>query len=110
MTLILDPIPQDTLTYAAYQADGGTLSEAQYLAALPEARAAVDAAIWPNVVTDTTLAKYNAAIYAAVDFIDSPPVRSERVGRTSYEYAAVETLDGAIRRHLTGTDLLYAGI
>lgn len=98
------------LSYAAYVAAGGTLSEAQFLAALPGARSAVDAVIWPNAVTDTTQSAYEAAVFAAVEFIDSPPVKSEQVGRARYEYADVPTLDRVIRRHLSGTGLLYAGI
>lgn len=105
----LQPLPEPT-EYATYVAAGGTLSEADFTAALPEARAAVDAAIWPNVVTDATQAKYQAAIYAAIDFIDSPPVKSEQVGRARYEYVDVPTLDRVIRRELVGTGLLYAGI
>lgn len=105
----LQPLPEPT-EYAAYVAAGGTLSEADFTAALPEARAAVDAAIWPNVVTDATQSAYEAAVFAAVDFIDSPPVKSEQVGRARYEYADVPTLDRVIRRHLSGTGLLYAGI
>lgn len=105
----LTPIPVGG-EYERYQAAGGALSEADFTAALPEARSAVDALIWPNVVTDATRAKYDAAVYAAVDFIDSPPVRSEQVGRARYEYVDVPTLDRVIRRHLTGTGLLYAGI
>lgn len=105
----LTPIPEPS-EYAAYIAAGGTLSEAQFLAALPQARSAVDALIWPNVVTDVTHARYLSAIYAAVDFIDSPAVKSEQVGRARYEYADVPTLDRVIRRELVGTGLLYAGI
>lgn len=105
----LTPIPEPT-DYAAYVAAGGVLSEDRFTAALPGARAAVDAVIWPNAVTDTTQAAYDAAVYAAVDFIDSPAVKSEQVGRARYEYTDVPTLDRVIRRELVGTGLLYAGI
>jgi hypothetical protein len=105
----LTPIPGPT-EYAAYVAAGGVLSEDRFTAALPGARAAVDAIVWPNAVTDVTQAAYDAAVYAAVDLVDSPPVRSERVGRTGYDYADVPTLDSVIRRQLAGTGLLYAGI
>lgn len=105
----LTPIPVGG-EYERYQAAGGALSEADFTAVLPDALAAVDAAIWPNVVTDATQSAYEAAVFAAVDFIDSPPVRSEQVGRARYEYADVPTLDRVIRRHLSGTGLLYAGI
>lgn len=97
-------------TYAAYVAAGGTLPEARFSSALPGAQAAVDAVIWPNEVTETTLSRYQAAVCAAVDLIDTPSVTRESVGRASYEYADAPTLGGVIRLHLAGTGLLYGGI
>lgn len=97
-------------TYAAYVAAGGRLPEARFSAALPGAAAAVDAAVWPNEVASGTLAAYQAAVCAVVDLVDSPPVTRENIGRASYEYADVPTVASTIRRHLTGTGLLYRGI
>lgn len=97
-------------SYATYVANGGTLPEGSFNAALPAAVAAVDAAIWPNVVTDATTAAYQRAVCAVVDETDSPSVISEGVGRTSVTYSEAPTVGSVIRTHLTGTGLLYRGV
>ena len=96
--------------YAAYVAFGGQLAAGPFTAALPSAAAAVDAAIWPNVVTDASREAYRAAICAVVDLIDSPAVTSWRAGNASETYADAPTIDTAITRHLTGSGLLYRGL
>ena len=93
-----------------YVAAGGTLPEARFTAALPGAQAAVDAAVWPNVVTDDTLSAYQTAVCAVVDLVDSPPVTGERVGKASFDYADVPTIASTIKQRLAGTGLLYSGI
>jgi hypothetical protein len=125
MTLELTPLP-DT-GYAAYVLQGGTLPEAEYDQLLPAATAAVDEAIWPNVVDATTQLAYDHAVYAVVDAlaagggaVDHGGVTSEQVGRTQVSYASANVLAmagltaspvyAAIRRHLSGTALLYRGI
>jgi hypothetical protein len=97
-------------SYATYVESGGALKEAPFLAALPAAQAAVDHAIWPNAVTSVVLDAYQAAICAVIDLVDSPSVRSERVGNTSVEYAEVPIIASAIRDRLSGTGLMYRGL
>lgn len=96
--------------YAAYVAFGGTLGEGPFNAALPRAQAAVDEAVWPNVVDADTQTAYERAVCAVVDVVDSPGVTQERVGNASVSYAEVPTIAAAIRRELTGTGLLYRGV
>jgi hypothetical protein len=96
--------------YETYTDAGGTFDAETFHAMLPAARAAVDAAIWPNTLAVRDFAAYERAVCAVVDLIDSPAVTRESVGRVSLEYADVPTVASTIRRHLTGTGLLYRGI
>ncbi len=100
----------DAPTYATFTANGGKLTEAQFDAALSRAMSTVNAAIWPNVVTEVTQAAYERAVCAVVPLIDSPAVTAERVGNVSLQYADVPTIATAIRAELTGTGLLYRGL
>jgi hypothetical protein len=117
MSIELTPIP-DALDYAYYALHGGALSEDAFDAALPIATAAVDAAIWPNVVTDATTDAYRRAICAAIDADPDGMARavaSERVGGVSTTYVTAAGLSAhpvgrAISKHLTGTGLLYRGL
>lgn len=97
-------------SFATYQANGGLLPEAQFKAALPRAQATVDLEIYPNVVGTSTQAAYDRAVCMVVDLIDSPSVKSERVGNTQLDYVDVQTLASTIRAALIGTGLLYRGI
>lgn len=97
-------------SFATYLANAGTLSEAQFKAALPRAQAAVDLEIYPNVVGISGQAAYDRAVCMAVDLVDSPSVTSERVGNTQLDYADVQTIESTIRAALVGSGLLYRGI
>jgi hypothetical protein len=122
-----DPTPNPDTGYAAYVVQGGALAEAEYDQLLPTATAAVDEAIWPNVVDTATQEAYDHAVYAVIDalaagggVVDHGGVTSEQVGRTQTTYATANVLAmaglttspvyAAIRRHLSGTGLLYRGI
>lgn len=96
--------------YSHYLLAGGKLPEGRFAAALPGACAAVDEAIWPNVVTDATQYAYRNTVCAVVDLIDSAPVASERIGSVAVTYLDVPTIAVAIRRGLVGTGLLYRGL
>jgi hypothetical protein len=95
-----------------YYADvyDGQLTEEAFNGQLTNAVAKVDAAIWPNEVTDATLDKYRRCICAVVDALDDPAVSRESAGRISVEYAEPRTVAKLIREHLMGTGLLYAGL
>lgn len=111
-------------TYATYVANGGKLAEGSFDAALPQASSLVDAAIWPNVVADTTLAAYQRAVCAVVDVVDAGDVAgvvvSESLGKAQLTFAdanvsamaglSAHPVGRAILAHLTGTGLLYRGI
>ncbi len=99
-----------TPSYATYVGNGGALSEGSFLAALPEAQSAVDASVWPNVVTEATQAAYERAVCVVVDLVDSPAVSAEGIGKVTVTYAEVPTIGRAIRRELVGTGLLYRGL
>lgn len=99
-----------TLSHARFLSFGGTLPEAQFLAALPGAAAYVDALIWPNEPDAATEDAYLDAIAAVIEFDDEPVVTSERVGQTAVTYGEVPTKRDAAARHLIGTGLLYRGI
>ncbi|MHB1323988.1 MAG: head-tail connector protein [Coriobacteriia bacterium] len=106
-------------SFAFYTEHGGINSEAEFTRLLSGATAAVDAAIWPNVVTDATRDAYLRAICAAID-ADPDGLLAESHGKTQYSYASanVQGMAGlsahpigrAIVKHLTGTGLLYRGI
>ena len=109
----------DAPTYASYVEAGGQLAEGSFNAALPQATTLVDAAIWPNAVTETVLVSYQRAVSAVVDLVHNGEadalVASEGVGRaqTAYNSPNVLMMAGlsahpvarAIRSHLTGTYL-----
>lgn len=105
--------------FGYYTAHGGQRLEAEYDERLPAATAAVDAAIWPNVVATATEDAYHRAICAAID-ADDEGLLAESHGKTQYSYASanVQSMAGlsahpigrAILKHLTGTGLLYRGL
>lgn len=106
-----------TPSHADYLLAGGSLEEAQYLAALPEATAYVDHLIWPNAVTPEAEGAYLAAVFAAIDMppaVDGELVTSERIGNTSVTYGSATERARArsahVAKHLTGTGLLYRGL
>lgn len=107
--------------YIFYTANGGTLTEESFLAALPRATAAVDAFIWPNVVSTASLDAYKRAVCAVCDLDPTEGlVASESVGDAQVSYNSPNVLamagisanpiDRLIRPILTGTNLLYRGL
>lgn len=89
---------------------GGSLSESAFNGQLKAAAAKVDAAIWPNQVTDATMEKYRTCVCAVVDALNDPAVVSEGAGSIRVQYAEPRTIASIIRDHLAGTGLLYRGI
>jgi histone H3/H4 len=101
----------DEPTFVYYQDTwGGKLSEAVFADLKKKAAAKVDRAIWPNQVSDATMDAYRRAVCAVVDLLHDPEVVRESAGKTTVEYADVQTVDKTIREYLTGTGLLYAGL
>lgn len=94
------------MDYERYIALGGRLTEPRFAAVLGKVQAAIDNAIWPNEVDEKTRDAYEQAIVACIELADSPPVRSERVGNISADYAEVPTISSTIRTYLGPTGLL----
>lgn len=88
----------------------GYLLKPRFNELLPDAISRVDAVIGGNEVTARTAAAYQSTIFAVIELLDDPPVRSGGWGRASETYAEADTIAKAIRRNLAGTGLLYAGI
>lgn len=120
MSLELTEITGDAWpTFGYYTQHGGQRLKAEFDERLPGAIAAVDAAIWPNTVTDATTEVYHHAICAAID-ADEDGLLAEQHGKTQYSYASANVLGmaglsthpigRAILKHLTGTGLLYRGL
>jgi len=103
-------VPHYWPDHTDYAAAGGRLPAARFDELLPHAIAEVDAAIWPNAVTDATALAWVRAVCAVADVLDEPAVTSEHVGNASVTYADPRTIAAVIRQHLTGTGLLYRGI
>ena len=119
-----------TVTFATYQADGGTADEATFDACLGWATSVVREVVWPNVPSgDSQEDAWARAVSAAIDAdaangsghgLDDVAAGSLSIGdwsesspsgtTSSSDGATVTAMRAAARRELVGSGLLYMGL